>query len=178
MRAAAFDRHSRGVACLFIGVPPPSLGGIPPVPILISVLLALPLILRFGPINYPCEIPNELFICWHPLDGHFQGLAIDLNRLILPMQMLQLHAQIMIGDRQHGHPLLLHNLLLRNLLQLPEHPLQQFILNQYNRQHCMLMGLLVPAELAQYGAHVQVGVGEACGLLELVLEGQRLEEVG
>jgi hypothetical protein len=93
--------------------------------------------------------------------------------------MFEFHAQIMICNSQHRQPLIRNVLLILLVLSLDplEGDPQKLILQQYNGQHGMLLGILVLIELAKHRTQVQMGICECGRLLHSKLKLQCLDQV-
>lgn len=91
--------------------------------------------------------------------------------------MFELDPQVVVGDGEDCQSFV------ADVAGLPlpdpgEASLQEFVLEEDDREHDVLKGVLVAVELTEHGAEVEVGVGEGAGLFYFELYFQGLDEVG
>lgn len=77
--------------------------------------------------------------------------------------MLELNAEVMVGDGKHSQPLITYGRISFDAFLLAQYlwqaGLQKFILQQDDREHDVLECILVPIQLTEHCAQIQVGVG-------------------
>jgi hypothetical protein len=83
----------------------------------------------------------------------------------------------MIGNGQHRQSLIAD--LLPLLLAGPgQCRLEELVLQQDNREHDVLQGVLVSIQLAQNRTEIQMSIGEGLRLVDFELQLQSLDEIG
>ena len=102
-----------------------------------------------------------------------------VQRLVQPLEKLLLDANVVVGDGQHGDPvdLLGHGSAAAAAAAAGDGPGEELLLEQDERALGVLEGAGVAPQLAEDGAHVEVGVGRVVDALEAALDAQGLLQV-